>query len=91
MGGAWREALDGTGTGNGHPLGPFLHAELAREFGRLHLVLGHMKQLDAERHVAHLEPLLAVDAPELLVVGRDPLAGEQDHRPAPTEAASLAG
>jgi transposase len=50
--GTWREALDAVVTGDGRPLGPFLCAELAREFERLHLVLDHMRQLDAERRTA---------------------------------------
>jgi transposase len=52
FGGAWREALDALVTGDGHALGPFLRAELAREFERLHLVLDHVRQLDAERRAA---------------------------------------
>ena len=64
-GGAWREALDGALTGDGRPLGPFLRAELAREFERLHLVLAHMKQLDAERRAATAAADAFRDAPKV--------------------------
>jgi transposase len=48
-GGDWRTQLDKMTTGDGRPLGRFLRAEIAREFERLHLVLAHIKQLEAER------------------------------------------
>jgi len=51
-GGAWAQALSELRTGDGRALGPYLQAELAREFERLHLVLQHMKALDADRQAA---------------------------------------
>jgi transposase len=64
-GGAWREALEASQTGDGRPLGPFLRAEIAREFERLHLVLAHMRQLDAERRAATAAATLFRDAPKV--------------------------
>jgi transposase len=49
FGGAWREQLDGSRTGDGRPLGRFLKAEIAREFERLALVREQVQALDAER------------------------------------------
>lgn len=51
-GGAWAQALSELRTGDGRALGLYLRAELAREFERLHLVLQHMKALDADRQAA---------------------------------------
>jgi len=65
FGGAWREALDALVIGDGHALGPFLRAELAREFERLHLVLDHVRQLDAERRAATAAATAFRDAPKV--------------------------
>jgi transposase len=51
-GGDWTRALANLRTGDGRELGGYLRAEIAREFERLHLVLQHMRALDAERHAA---------------------------------------
>jgi transposase len=51
-GGEWAEALGGLRTGDGRELGGYLRAEIAREFERLHLVLRHMRALDADRQAA---------------------------------------
>ena len=51
-GGEWAEALGGLKTGDGRELGGYLRAEIAREFERLHLVLRHMRALDADRQAA---------------------------------------
>ena len=51
-GGEWAEALGGLRTGDGRGLGGYLRAEIAREFERLHLVLRHMRALDADRQAA---------------------------------------
>lgn len=51
-GGDWTAALGEIRTGDGRLLGPYLRAEISREFERLHLVMRHMKQLEADRHVA---------------------------------------
>jgi len=58
-GGAWAQALSELRTGDGRALGPYLRAELAREFERLHLVLQHMKALDADRQAALTDETLA--------------------------------
>ena len=65
FGSAWREALDALVTGDGRALGPFLRAELAREFERLHLVLDHVRQLDAERRAATAAATAFRDAPKV--------------------------
>ena len=51
-GGEWSRALADLRTGDGRELGRYLRAEIAREFERLHLVLQHMRALDADRQVA---------------------------------------
>jgi transposase len=51
-GGDWAEALGELRTGDGRQLGGYLRAEIAREFERLHLVLQHMRALDADRQAA---------------------------------------
>jgi transposase len=51
-GGEWAEALGKLRTGDGRELGGYLRAEIAREFERLHLVLRHMRALDADRQAA---------------------------------------
>ena len=64
-GGEWRSALKGLVTADGRRLGPFLCAELAREFERLHLLLGHMKQLEAERRAATATATAFPSAPKV--------------------------
>ena len=54
-GGNWTRALSELRTGDGRELGGYLRAEIAREFERLHLVLQHMRALDADRQVALTE------------------------------------
>ncbi|MBB1493374.1 IS110 family transposase [Paracoccus sp. MC1854] len=56
FGGAWREQLDASRTGDGRPLGRFLKAEIAREFERLALVREQMQALDAERTETLADP-----------------------------------
>ncbi len=51
-GGEWAKALGELRTGDGRELGGYLRAEIAREFERLHLVLRHMRALDADRQAA---------------------------------------
>lgn len=51
-GGEWAKALGELRTGDGRELGGYLRAEIAREFERLHLVLRHMRALDADREAA---------------------------------------
>ena len=51
-GGEWAKALAELRTGDGRELGGYLRAEIAREFERLHLVLRHMRALDADRQAA---------------------------------------
>ena len=51
-GGEWVKALGEHRTGDGRELGGYLRAEIAREFERLHLVLRHMRALDADREAA---------------------------------------
>jgi transposase len=51
-GGEWTKALGELRTGDGRELGGYLRAEIAREFERLHLVLRHMRALDADREAA---------------------------------------
>jgi transposase len=51
-GGDWAQALGELRTGDGRELGGYLRAEIAREFERLHLVLQHMRALDADRQAA---------------------------------------
>ena len=51
-GGDWVTALGELRTGDGRELGGYLRAEIAREFERLHLVLRHMRALDADRQAA---------------------------------------
>jgi transposase len=51
-GGEWAKALAGLRTGDGRELGGYPRAEIGREFERLHLVLQHMRALDADRQVA---------------------------------------
>jgi transposase len=54
-GGNWTRALSELRTADGRELGGYLRAEIAREFERLHLVLQHMRALDADRQVALTE------------------------------------
>ena len=51
-GGDWSQVLAELRTGDGRELGGYLRAEISREFERLHLVLQHIRALDAERQVA---------------------------------------
>jgi transposase len=51
-GGEWTKALGELRTGDGREIGGYLRAEIAREFERLHLVLRHMRALDADRQAA---------------------------------------
>src|SRR5690242_16321104 len=59
FGGDWRAQLDELRTGDGRSLGRFLKNEISREFERLHLVLGQMKCLEAERRDTLLDPASA--------------------------------
>jgi transposase len=59
FGGDWRAQLDEMRTGDGRSLGRFLKNEISREFERLHLVLGQMKCLEAERRDTLLDPASA--------------------------------
>ena len=54
-GGEWSKALAELRTGDGRELGRYLRAEISREFERLHLVLQHIRALDADRQVALTE------------------------------------
>jgi transposase len=54
-GGDWSQVLAELRTGDGRELGGYLRAEISREFERLHLVLQHIRALDAERQVALAE------------------------------------
>jgi transposase len=58
-GGAWRTQLDQLQTGDGRLLGRYIKAEITREFERLHLVLGQIKTLEAERRDTLLDPASA--------------------------------
>lgn len=51
-GGEGAEAPGGLKSGDGRGLGGHLRAGIAREFERLHLVLRHMRALDADRQAA---------------------------------------
>lgn len=51
-GGEWAKVLGEIRTGDGRALGPYLRAEIAREFERLQLVIRHIKQLDGDRRTA---------------------------------------
>ncbi|MGY6250693.1 IS110 family RNA-guided transposase [Bosea thiooxidans] len=54
-GGDWRTQLDQLVTGDGRMLGPYLKAEIIREFARLHLVMDQIKELEGTRRDALID------------------------------------